>query len=166
MSIQEAYRLYSDKKLTVNRRYQRKLVWSEAEKKRLIDSIQKELPIPLFMFAAIEGEAEKLELIDGIQRLNAMFSFIEHCCVDELGRCFDLEQSSRAKLTRDAGVFNELPLEVPRLSAEEGTRFIEYQLAVTIDANAEEKRINEVFGGNGGAKVCHGSGVMVALRAA
>ena len=44
MSVQEAYRIYSDKKFTVNRRYQRKLVWSEQEKRHLIDSIEKELP--------------------------------------------------------------------------------------------------------------------------
>ena len=47
MSIQEAYRLYADRKLIVNRRYQRKLVWTEAEKRHLVDSVEKELPIPL-----------------------------------------------------------------------------------------------------------------------
>lgn len=33
MSIMEAYRLYRNCKLIVNRRYQRKLVWSLEEKK-------------------------------------------------------------------------------------------------------------------------------------
>ena len=41
MSVQEAYRLYRDGNLLVNRRYQRKLVWTEQEKARLIDSILK-----------------------------------------------------------------------------------------------------------------------------
>lgn len=36
MSIQEAYRLYREGSLLVNRRYQRKLVWTVAEKERLI----------------------------------------------------------------------------------------------------------------------------------
>jgi len=39
MSIQEAYRLYRDDKLIVNRKYQRKLVWTVEEKRSLIDSI-------------------------------------------------------------------------------------------------------------------------------
>jgi hypothetical protein len=43
MSIQEAYRHYRDDQLIVNRRYQRKLVWSTSEKAMLIDSILKGL---------------------------------------------------------------------------------------------------------------------------
>ena len=109
MSVQEAYRLYSDKKLTVNRRYQRKLVWSENEKRHLVDSIEKELPIPLFMLAKSKDEPDAYEIIDGMQRFNAIFSFIEHQFVDEAKRCFDLEQFVRAKLARDSGVFEEYP---------------------------------------------------------
>jgi len=41
MSIQEAYRNYRDGQLVVNRRYQRKLVWTTSEKAMLIDSILK-----------------------------------------------------------------------------------------------------------------------------
>jgi len=76
MSVQEAYRLYADSKLTVNRRYQRKLVWSEVEKRHLIDSVEKDLPIPLFMLARSKREPDSFEIIDGMQRLNAIFSFI------------------------------------------------------------------------------------------
>ncbi|MAU61777.1 MAG: hypothetical protein CMI62_13725 [Parvibaculum sp.] len=146
MSVQEAYRLYSDKKLTVNRRYQRKLVWSENEKRHLVDSIEKELPIPLFMLAKSKDEPDAYEIIDGMQRFNAIFSFIEHQFVDEAKRCFDLEQFVRAKLARDSGVFEEYPKEVARLTPEECARFLEYQLAVTIDTEGDEERVNEVFG--------------------
>ena len=146
MSIQEAYRLYADGRLTVNRRYQRKLVWSEAEKKHLVDSVEQELPIPLFMLAKSKGDPESFEIIDGMQRLNAIFSFIEHQFLDELGRCFDVEQFARAKIVRDAGVFTERSAETKRLSAVECAKFLEYQLAVTIDAEGKEERINEVFG--------------------
>jgi uncharacterized protein with ParB-like and HNH nuclease domain len=76
MSVQEAYRLYADSKLTVNRRYQRKLVWSEVEKRHLIDSVEKDLPIPLFMLARSKREPDSFEIIDGMQRLNAIVSFI------------------------------------------------------------------------------------------
>lgn len=147
MSVQEAYRLYADNKLTVNRRYQRKLVWSESEKRHLIDSIEKELPIPLFMLAKNKGgTSETFEIIDGMQRLNAIFSFIEHQFVDERDKCFDIEQFARAKLVRDAEVFSEYPENVSRLTPEECAKFLEYQLAVTIDTEGNEERINEIFG--------------------
>ncbi len=146
MSIQEGYRLYADGLLTVNRRYQRKLVWSEAEKRHLIDSVEKELPIPLFMLAKSKGNSNNFEIIDGIQRLNAIFSFIEHNFLDEINRCFDVDQFAIAKIVRDAGAFNEYPASFKRLSAEECAKFLEYQLAVTIDAEGDEERRNEVFG--------------------
>jgi hypothetical protein len=146
MSIQEAYRLYADNRLTVNRRYQRKLVWSELEKRHLIDSVEKELPIPLFMLAKSKGDSDSFEIIDGMQRFNAIFSFIEHKFLDEIDRCFDVEQFARAKIVRDSGVFTEYPPDAARLSAEDCAKFLEYQLAVTIDAEGDEERINELFG--------------------
>jgi uncharacterized protein with ParB-like and HNH nuclease domain len=51
MSIQEAYRNYRDGQFIVNRRYQRKLVWTIDEKALLIDSILKGYPIPLILLA-------------------------------------------------------------------------------------------------------------------
>jgi len=71
MSVQEAYRLYRDGNLLVNRRYQRKLVWSEQGKAFLIDSILKGFPIPLLLLAKrpqIYGPG-KYEIIDGVQSL-------------------------------------------------------------------------------------------------
>ena len=46
MSVQEAYREFRDGNFRVNRRYQRKLVWSLAEKQKLVDSILEGYPIP------------------------------------------------------------------------------------------------------------------------
>ena len=146
MSIQEAYRLYADKKLSVNRKYQRKLVWSSKEKMHLINSIQGEMPIPLFMFAKFDVGDERFEIIDGMQRLNAIFAFIEHQFLDEDGLCFDLEQSNRAQLVRDTEQFTEFEATIPRMSAEQCAKFLEYQLAVTIDTDGDEDRINDVFG--------------------
>jgi len=51
MSVQEAYRLYRDGSLLVNRKYQRKLVWTEDEKVKLIDTILRGYPIPLILLA-------------------------------------------------------------------------------------------------------------------
>lgn len=145
MSIQEAYRLYSEDKLKVNRRYQRKLVWSEAEKQKLIDSIQKELPIPLFMLAREKG-AEYYEIIDGMQRLNAIFSFIEHGFVTFEGLCFDIAENTRAKDAVEAGKFVEFDASVTRLSSKDCANLQEYQLAVTIDDQGDQGRVNEIFG--------------------
>ena len=76
MSIQEIYRQYSEKKFLVNRKYQRKLVWTVDEKQFLIDSIISDFPIPLILLAKTNDD--KFEIIDGLQRLNSIISFIEN----------------------------------------------------------------------------------------
>ena len=45
-SIQSVYSLYRDDKLFVNRRYQRKLVWTLEEKQKLIEINSEEYPVP------------------------------------------------------------------------------------------------------------------------
>jgi uncharacterized protein with ParB-like and HNH nuclease domain len=50
-SIQSVYAMYREDKLFVNRRYQRKLVWTLEEKQRLIESIVKRYPIPAILIA-------------------------------------------------------------------------------------------------------------------
>ncbi len=67
---------FTERMLYVNRKYQRKLVWSVKEKQSLIDSIIKKYPIPLILLA--ETDNNKYEIIDGMQRLNAIFSFIDN----------------------------------------------------------------------------------------
>ena len=79
MSILNLYDLYRKNKLIVNRRYQRKLVWTKAEKQGLIDSILLNYPIPLILFGRFNNKGEDMyEIIDGMQRLNAIFGFIEN----------------------------------------------------------------------------------------
>ena len=62
MSVQEGYRLYREQSLFVNRRYQRKLVWTEPEKARLIESILSGFPIPLILLAE-RSRSGKYEII-------------------------------------------------------------------------------------------------------
>ncbi len=79
-AVQAMYRDYREEKLLVNRKYQRKLVWTVEEKRRLIDSILNGYPIPLILLAErpdLHGPG-RFEIIDGIQRLHAIFTFIEH----------------------------------------------------------------------------------------
>ncbi len=102
MSVQEAYRLYRDGMLLVNRRYQRKLVWTQEEKVLLVESIMKGFPIPLILLAARTKELgeSKYEIIDGVQRLNAIFSYIENA-FHVGGKYFDVNEFTRAKLVAD-----------------------------------------------------------------
>lgn len=68
---------YVEDKIFVNRRYQRKLVWTIREKCDLIDSIMNNIPIPtLFIAKYDENGKEILEVIDGLQRLDAILSFM------------------------------------------------------------------------------------------
>lgn len=148
ISIQSLYRSFRDGSLIVNRQYQRKLVWTVAEKQKLIDSILKDYPLPLFLLAdkgAAPQGSTKLEVIDGMQRLNAIFSFIEHgFLLDEA--CFDIGEFSRAKQAAEAGDFIEYPTEVARLPAKRCADLLDYQLAVTIFPGEKSERITDVFG--------------------
>ncbi len=106
MSVTEAYRSFRAHEFVVNRRYQRKLVWTEEEKAALIDSILRQYPIPLILLAEHRHDQApgKYQIIDGMQRLNAIFSFIENAySLDE--KYFDTNESARAKQAAEDGIF-------------------------------------------------------------
>jgi len=147
ISIQSLYRSYRDGTLIVNRQYQRKLVWTVAEKQRLIDSILKDYPLPLFLFAEKPGVSGQpiLEVIDGMQRLNAIFSYIEHGFLVG-AKCFNVHEFARARQATEKGAFAEFPAEVERLSAQQCADMLDYQLAVTIFPGEKDERITDVFG--------------------
>lgn len=150
ISIQSLYRSYRDGSLIVNRQYQRKLVWTIAEKQKLIDSILKDYPLPLFLLAekspSEPGKPSRLEVIDGMQRLNAIFSFIEHgFLVDE--KCFDVDEFARARQAADRGDFKTYPKDdIERLSAQKCADLLDYQLPVTSFPGEHDTRITDVFG--------------------
>jgi hypothetical protein len=148
MSIQSLYRSFRDGTLIVNRQYQRKLVWTVAEKQRLIDSILKDYPLPLFLLAdkgGAPGQPPMLEVIDGMQRLNAIFSYIEHgFLLDQ--KCFNIHEFARARQAAENHLFAEFPAEVERLPARQCADMLDYQLAVTIFPGEKAERITDVFG--------------------
>lgn len=148
MPISEAYRLYRSEKFLVNRRYQRKLVWTQAEKVRLIDSILKGYPIPLILLASRPQihSSGVLEIMDGMQRLNAIFTFIENLFPLEDGSYFDIQHSSYAKELLGRNIIQQVDTENPRLSLEACARILDYQLAVTTYPAATEEAITDVFG--------------------
>lgn len=70
---------YIDEKYIVNRRYQRKLIWTIEEKQNFIDSIINGFPVPIILLAEPAGRRDgSLEIIDGMQRMNAITSFISN----------------------------------------------------------------------------------------
>ena len=131
----------------VNRQYQRKLVWTIAEKQRLIDSMLQGYPLPLFLLAekAVEGGQSIYEIIDGMQRLNAMFGFIENSFLVQES-CFDVNEFARARQLAEQGVFTPYEPEVTRIAAASCANILDYQLAVTIFPGEEQDRITTVFG--------------------
>ncbi|MFE0422953.1 DUF262 domain-containing protein [Streptomyces sp. NPDC058953] len=146
MSIQEAYNLYRGEKLIVNRNYQRKLVWGVDEKIHLIDSILKGFPIPLFLLA--ETADGDFEIIDGMQRLDAIFSYIEqkYAIQDgDVGRFFDLKEFSRARQLAEARAFEPEAGNPDLLPASKCADLLDYQLAVTVFDSKDETQVTEVF---------------------
>lgn len=147
MSVQEAYREFRDGNFRVNRRYQRKLVWTVAEKQKLVDSILVGYPIPLLLLAyhLREDGSKSFEILDGMQRLNAIFSFIENgFALNE--KYFDVSQLARAKTLAAEGKITRAPEGAALVSPEECARFLEYTLAVTEFPATNEQSVTEVFG--------------------
>jgi hypothetical protein len=147
MSVQEAYREYTDGHFRVNRQYQRTLVWTVEEKQKLIDSILEGYPIPLILLATRTNESGSriFEILDGMQRLNAVFSYIENRFELE-GRYFDVEQLARAKQIAEGGRFiaHEEPEQL--LDGPACARLLEYTFAVTEFPATDSNAVNEVFG--------------------
>lgn len=146
ISIQEIYRRYRENQIIVNRRYQRKLVWTEQEKVCLIDSILKGYPIPLILFAESTDISGKqfYEILDGMQRLNAIMGFLENeFSLD--GKYFDINQLARAKQAEEQGLFTAChgkDILDPKTCA----NFLDYQLAVTSYKVSDQKTVFEIFG--------------------
>lgn len=147
MSVQEAYRLFRDDKLIVNRKYQRKLVWTLEEKQSLIDSLIKDYPIPLILLAdASESGSVYYEIMDGMQRLNAIFSFIDNVYPVH-DKYFDINEFSRAKQAAESGAFTpasrpESQFFPPSVCAD----ILDYQLALTIFPIETDDQVTDVFG--------------------
>lgn len=144
-SIQSIYSWYTEDRLYVNRRYQRKLVWTLEEKQKLIESILKKYPVPAVLIAEREQQPGTYEIIDGLQRLHAIVSFIETGFATLDGKYFNLEFFPTAKSRSSSGLFTpELGSE--QLSQKQVSNLLDYALALSVMRNATEEEINDVFG--------------------
>ncbi|TGZ10098.1 GmrSD restriction endonuclease domain-containing protein [Streptomyces rhizosphaericola] len=140
--VQKLYTDYLADRFSVNRRYQRKLVWTVEEKCDLIDSILSDLPIPLILVAEISGEnGTSYELIDGMQRLNAIFSFIENE-FDIDGQYFDLQALADTKSQLDDGKFTQ---KTPILPREKSRKIANYLLPMSIFKASNPEQVDKVF---------------------
>ena len=140
-SVQRIYDLYVNDRFRVNRRYQRKLVWSVEEKQRLIDSIDKDLPIPLFLVAELPGAENAYELIDGMQRLNAIFAFLENEFPLN-GEYFDLNALADTKLRLDSGELTQREAVMDRTRS---VALANYSIALSVFRAPSSSSVDEVF---------------------
>jgi len=74
--ISALHKRYQDGDLILDPIFQRRKVWDDLRKSRLIESAMLEVPLPVFYLAESNDGSE--EVIDGQQRLNAFFRFLEN----------------------------------------------------------------------------------------
>ncbi|WP_162415484.1 GmrSD restriction endonuclease domain-containing protein [Cyclobacterium roseum] len=141
-SIQSLYGSYLSKTFLVNRRYQRKLVWSIEEKRSFIDSIIKGYPVPLVLLAEVSGDkGKKLEIIDGMQRMNAIMSFIDQE-FDIGGAYFDLDTMADTKYLKDE---RKIDQKMPLMDRMLCTEIVRYQIPLSVFQESGTSHIDEVF---------------------
>lgn len=148
--ISQLYIDYTKSLLSVNRTYQRKLVWTLEEKQSLIDTIIKGYPVPLFLFVSrreLQADGKyitKREIIDGLQRLEAIISFINNkfpVIIDGEERYYDLSGfSGPDRLVREG----KLKQKTPVLDWDICNNFSQYYLAVTT-IEADDVSVEDVF---------------------
>ncbi|NVM79883.1 hypothetical protein FHW83_005725 [Duganella sp. SG902] len=141
-NIQELYDWYLSGRLVVNRRYQRKLVWTREEKQHLVDTIARKFPLPLILLAEVMIDGVlKFEIIDGMQRLNAIFSFIENKYAYK-DAFFDLETMASTKQFLDEGKIRQL---LPELNRGLCTSIANYKIPISTYRINKSGEIDEIF---------------------
>ncbi len=130
----------------VNRKYQRKLVWTLQEKKDLIDTIYRKYPIPMFLIASyIDSDSLlKWEIIDGLQRINAIVSFIDGdyaISFENNYGYFNLDAFTGYGKMASEGILTQndppLPLEICE-------KFLDYELSFSVTGK-ENSEVEEIF---------------------
>ncbi|MFM5080722.1 DUF262 domain-containing protein [Aeromonas veronii] len=139
--VQSVFDMYQKDALIVNRRYQRKLVWSLDEKEKFIDSLLKGYPIPLILTSRHKHNESGLEILDGLQRLNAITSFIE-CDYSVNGLYFDLNSITMTKQLKESG---ELTQKEPIMSSEDCSKVLNYEIPFSTTLYNDDEFIDETF---------------------
>lgn len=141
-AVERVYGNYVARRYVVNRRYQRKLIWTLDEKQKFIDSIVKGYPVPIVLLAeASNKEGSSLEIIDGMQRLDAIVSFINNrYSVD--GQYFDLNAIAVTKDLLDKEILSQRE---PVMDRADCVRIASYPLPLSIYEFADEGAVDNVF---------------------
>jgi hypothetical protein len=141
-SVQRIYNFYKNGLLYVNRRYQRKLIWTYEEKQKFIDSLVNGFPVPLILLAeSTVLNRNAYEIIDGMQRLNAICSFIEGE-IPYNGAYFDLNTMVESKSKLDAGLVKQ---QSPILDRKTCEIFASYIIPLSVYTFTDPQRVDEVF---------------------
>ncbi len=144
-NIQRVFDWYISKRFMVNRKYQRKLVWTVEEKMAFVDSISRQYSVPLFLLAEQKTESDvKYEIIDGMQRLDAIFSFIQNefkLKNEEFDGYFDLNTMALTKQMLDEG---KLKQKTPVLPRNICTKISNYPLPFSV-TDFEDCIVEEIF---------------------
>ena len=138
MTVNQIYSLFVERKLKVNRQYQRKLCWTIEEKRNFIDTVSNGYPVPLFLLAIDENGV--YEIIDGMQRLDALCTFIEQK-YELLDGHFNLESMPDTLQLKRCG---KLKQKKNKISLEKCKRIANYPLPVSV-FSAKDSSIEEVF---------------------
>lgn len=141
-TVERAYEDYRNGIYLVNRRYQRKLVWNKNEKEAFVDSLKNGYPVPLFLFSVNEYKGQRRqEIIDGMQRLNAIFGFIENE-YEINGYYFDLSSTALTKQLLDENVLKQ---HTPILDRTSCVNIASYELPFSSYDEDNPDIIDEVF---------------------
>ncbi|MEP9346889.1 DUF262 domain-containing protein [Enterobacter roggenkampii] len=141
--IQSVYSDYKLGRYIVNRRYQRKLVWTLDDKIKFIDSLLNQFPVPLFLGVSVKtGAASKsFEILDGMQRLEAITSFIEGR-FSVAGKFFDLSVIAETNKQLEEGILTQ---KHPILEYEACRAFLNYPLPLSISEYTSTTAVDETF---------------------
>lgn len=141
-TVERAYEEYRNGMYLVNRRYQRKLVWNISEKEAFIDSLKNGYPVPLFLFSINDYKGlRRQEIIDGMQRLNAVFGFIENEFTIN-GLYFDLSSTALTKQLLDEKILQQ---KKPMLDRTSCVNIAGYELPFSVYDEDNSEIIDEVF---------------------
>ncbi len=140
--VERVFINFQDDKYVVNRKYQRKLIWTIEEKQSFIDSIIQGFPIPIILLAEPLGRQDgTLEIIDGMQRMNAITSFIGNdFSVD--GCYFDLNTFATTKDLLDRKIIEQRQ---PLLDRDRCLAIASYPVPLSIYEAARRESVEEVF---------------------
>lgn len=146
--ILDTFNEYLENVYWVNRKYQRKLVWTLTEKQSFIDTILHNYPVPIFLMAKYKLEDEsgyRKDIIDGLQRLNAIFSFIKNDFPVKWadGQYYYFNVSAMAG--SDEMIANGILVQHEnKLSSDICRKFLNYQLPITT-TEVSDTEIEDIF---------------------